>query len=198
MSVPMVFTVDGMLEHFIAEGGDVSAEDLRIALGRVGRNAGPALLAKLSDANLLELTVLAMFVGDVWNAAEYPDGCLDAWEWDSLFRIAGYTVDGEPAEQPVGTLTLYRGSAPATKANWSWTDNLATAVGFAMGTGARRRRDGTVWQAAVEPWRLYARNHGPDGRSGHEYVVDTEGLDILEYVPSRDQVLGYRTPTPEE
>ena len=112
MSVPLVFTADEMFLHFLFRGGDVSAEDLDIALGRVGRDDGPALLIALFDAYILEPSVLAGCVGDVWNAAEYPERCLDAWEWDALFTTAGYTVNGEPAERPAGTLTLYRGRCP--------------------------------------------------------------------------------------
>jgi len=32
-----------------------------------------------------------------------------------------------------------------------------------------------VWEAVVEPWRLLARN---TERDDHEYVVDTDGLDV--------------------
>ena len=112
MSVPLVFTTEAMFMHFLREGGDVSAEDLGIALLQVGRNNGPALLIALSDACILEPSVVAGCVSDVWNSAEYPEQCLEAWEWAALFTIAGYTVNGEPAERPAGTLTLYRGRCP--------------------------------------------------------------------------------------
>jgi len=67
------------------------------------------------------------------------------------------------------------------------------ATGYAQGTRARRPT-GTVWQALVEPWRLLARNEGPDNRDEAEYVVDTDGLDVLEHRP-HPQVLYHRTDT---
>lgn len=37
------------------------------------------------------------------------------------------------------------------------------------------REVGFVWQATVEPWRLFAHDNG---RGEEEYVVDTTGLAI--------------------
>jgi len=161
-----------MVEH-----GDPTPGDLGRALVRLGRNHGPALLGDLEAEGLLTPPAAAAHVGAVWSMAEYPDRYLDHDTWRELFRLAGYTVDGVPAERPVEPLTLYRGSVPERRANWSWSDRLDVAQRYAAG-GLGRRPPGVVWQATVEPWRLLARNAGPDSRDESEYVVDTEELQI--------------------
>jgi hypothetical protein len=95
--------------------------------------------------------------------------------WRVLFKYAGYTVDGKPAERPPEPLELWRGSVPERCTDWSWTDNRDVAQWYA--NGYRRRPQGTVWQATVEPWRLLARN---TERNEGEYVVDTDGLVLVE------------------
>ena len=100
----------------------------------------------------------------------------DADTWRDLFELAGYTEDGKPAERPAEPLTLYRGSVPERKALWSWTDNREVAARYASGN-YYRRPSGILWVATVDPWRLLARN---TDRSEYEYVVDTEGLVIVE------------------
>lgn len=176
--VPLVFTVEAMVEHFAIHGEPTGVE-LFEATGRLGRNHGPALLADLEAEGLLTADAAAVNVGAVWNGAEYPDRCLHRGTWRALFSLAGYTVNGTPAARPDVALTLYRGSVPERRADWSWTDRLDVATGYALGTRASRPI-GTVWQATVEPRRLLARNDGPDYRNESEYVVDTDGLDIAE------------------
>jgi hypothetical protein len=176
VDVPYVFTVEA-LTVFFAEQGEPTPDQLDGALVRLGRNHGPALLADLEAEGLLAAAAAAAHVGVVWSMAEYPDQHLDRDTWRKLFRLAGYTHNGVPAERPVEPLTLYRGSVPERRADWSWTDRLDVAERYAVG-GLGGRPTGVVWRATVEPWRLLARNDEPEGRNESEYVVDTDGLRI--------------------
>lgn len=178
VELPYVFTVDEMLAHLV-EHGEPTGEELSTALGRLGRNDGPALLFDLLHEGLLTAET-ARLTGTTWNAAEYPDRAIPHQTWRELFTIAGYTRNGQPAERPAEPLQLYRGSVLERRGDWSWTDRLDVATGYAHGTRARRPL-GKVWTADVEPWRLLARNEGKDNRHESEYVVDTDGLAIIEH-----------------
>lgn len=179
MSVPYVFTVEELFEHFVEEGPP-DVEQLGTARFRIDRNHGPALLADLHNEGLLDPDVAAAHVGVVWSMAEYPDAYLDheAWRW--LFALAGYTHNGVRTARPSGALTLYRGSVPERRGDWSWTDNIDVARRYAAG-GLGGRPAGRVWRAEVDPRRLLARNDEEDGRAEAEYVVDTDGQTIVEH-----------------
>lgn len=170
-----MFTVEGMLEHF-SEAGEPTPDELFEACCRVGRVPAVGLLRDLFYEGLLTPETAAANVGNIWSDSEYPDRNITHDVWRRLFALAGYTVDGKPAERPTKPLTLWRGSVTERRADWSWTDNREVAENYADPTHYRRP-EGVVWQATVEPWRLLARN---TERNEHEYVVDTEGLEIQE------------------
>lgn len=174
-----VGTVEEMIDHFSGVG-EPTGDELTAAVSRLGRNAGPPLLADLLAEYLLTASAAAAVIGDVWSMAEYPDHYLAHDRWRELFALAGYTRNGKGAARPTNAITLYRGSVPERRADWSWTDQLSVAVGYASGTRAQRPL-GKVWSAEVEPWRLLARNDGPSGRNESEYVVDTDELVIVEH-----------------
>lgn len=175
-TVPLVFTVEAMVEHF-ADQGEPGVEQLGEALGRLGRNDGPALLFDLHNEGLLSADAAAAHTGTAWSMAEYPDAYLDHESWRWLFSHAGYTHDGKRSDRPAEAVRLYRGSVPERRADWSWTDRRDVAERYAAG-GLGGRPAGQVWTALVEPWRLLCRNDDTDGRNEAEYVVDTDGLQI--------------------
>lgn len=112
-----------------------------------------------------------------WSGSEFPLSSMRRSVWRPMFTTAGFVVNGEAREQerPADPLRLYRGARPRFRRRWSWTDDLETAVTFTKGT----RDGGVVWTSTVEPRRLLARFHEPGvGRGEHEWVVDTEGLEI--------------------
>lgn len=164
--------VSGWVARCLEDG--ITAADLDIALGRVGRNYGPALLAALHDYGILTVDQLAAKIGEVWSMAEYPDRALGHDRWFELFDVAGYTENGNRAEPPAEPLTLYRGSVDNRRGDWSWTDDRTVAYRYADGQHYQRPR-GTVWRATVTPDRLLARN---TERDESEYVVNTAGLAI--------------------
>jgi hypothetical protein len=173
MTVPFVFTVEEMVEHFSVTG-EPTPDELYTACCRVGRIPAVALLVDLLHEGFLTPEAATARVAEAWSDSEYPDSHADHDVWRRLFALAGYTVDGSRAERPTGALTLWRGSVIERRADWSWTDNREVAERYADPTHYRRP-EGVVWQATVEPWRLLARN---TGRNEHEYVVDTKGLTI--------------------
>jgi len=99
VSVPLVFTVEEMLHHFL-EHGEPTSHQLSEALARLGRNLGPTLLADLEAEGLLAAEAAAVHVGNAWNAAEYPHRLLDQGTWRALFSLAGYTPQRRARRAP--------------------------------------------------------------------------------------------------
>ncbi len=177
MSVPYVFTVEEMLDHFRASCAPPSADDVETAGCRLGRNYYPALVCDLWGEGLLEPAVAAVVVPSAWSDVEFPNRTLDDDVWSLLFALAGYTVDGVPAERPEATMRLWRGALPGHRSGWSWTDDRSVAQWFAE--RVHNGGQGRVWTAEVEPPRMLARMGEGVGRPGEsEYVVDARGLTI--------------------
>ncbi len=178
MSVPFVFTVEEMLDHFIDEGVSPSADDVGTAASILGRKYYPALLFHLwGEGLLVEPAVAAVVVPSAWSAVEFPNRALDDDAWSLLFALAGYTVDGVPAERPEAAMRLWRGALPGHRSGWSWTDDRSLAQWFAE--RVHNGGQGRVWTAEVKPARMLARLGEGVGRAGEsEYVVDARGLTI--------------------
>jgi hypothetical protein len=179
-SVPYVFTVAEMIEHFI-DAGEPTPDDLVTAMLRLGRNYGPALLADIYTENLLTAESAARGVPHAWSMCEFPERQLDHGFWRRLFDVAGYTVDEAPAERPAAATRLYRGATADRRHGWSWTDDLGIAQRFATG-GLGGRPRGRVWVAVVTPGRILARIHESSRRES-ECVVDARGLAVRPHLP---------------
>lgn len=155
----------------------LTTEELEWLIGLAGRTSGPTFLAEaLSEDKITDETV-ADLIGGVWSSAEFPDRHLDRDTWRWMFDTAGFTIDGKRAARPDGPMTLYRGSVPERRADWSWTWTLDVAEKFAAGTAGRP--PSLVWVCTVPPANMLAIN---TGRAEDEVVVDTRGLQIAEYV----------------
>lgn len=151
----------------------LTTTDLETLIGRAGRAYGPMFLeAAYSEAKVTAETVTAL-VGSVWSSAERPDNDLDHDTWRWLFDVAGFTIDGKPADRPTESMTLFRGSVPERCTDWSWTRDIKVALKFAA--GVRGRPPGRLWVATVPPSRMLAIN---TQRDEDEVVVDTRGLRI--------------------
>lgn len=176
--LPETDDFDVLLAHFQATGAP-SWDALEGAMIGVGRNAAPLLLWLLSQYGLITPVVAAPAVTDAWTMVEFPQSALRQADWRGLFELAGYTDDGLPADRPTEPLRLYRGATRSLRRRWSWTDDIERARWFTARFAAYYGEPGRVWTATVEPWRLFARIHEA-GRSEGEYVLDTEGLKIVE------------------
>ncbi|WP_140403791.1 MULTISPECIES: hypothetical protein [unclassified Nocardioides] len=178
MTVPLVFTLEEMLPHFVDPDRrcDPTAEEVEIAGVRLGRNAYPGLVISLYNEGLLNSDVAATVVPSAWSAAEFPSLQLEQEEWRDLFDLAGYTVDGKRAARPGASLSLWRGAIPEHRLGWAWTDDREVAEWFAARPHNSGR--GRVFTAEVEPSRLLARiSEQRPGES--EYVVDARGLETV-------------------
>lgn len=154
----------------------LTTAELEYLIGREGRNSGPSHLADAySDGKITAATVAAL-IGHVWSNAEYPDRDLDHETWRWLFRVAGFTIDGEPADRPDKPIMLWRGTVPERRTDWSWSTDRAVAEGYANGTAAHRPQ-GRLYVMLAPPAALLCAN---TGRDEAEYVVDTRGLTIHE------------------
>ncbi|HLM20491.1 MAG TPA: hypothetical protein VK390_03075, partial [Propionibacteriaceae bacterium] len=128
----------------------LSTEQLETLLSRAGRVNGPALLFDAWPGRKISRETLAAVIGDVWSSAEYPEPTLGRRNWVHLFREAGYTADGEPAERPANALTLYRGAPYRLRRRMSWTAELARAEWFAERYNSLHpETPGAVWVATV-------------------------------------------------
>ena len=161
---------------FVDHGYAPTADELSLSCSRVGRNNAPQLLFFLDWNHLLTDEALTANIANVWSSCDGAEVRSDHDLWRDYFERAGYTVNGKPADRPTGPLTLYRGAPPEQRADWSWTDDRELAAKDASGDW-NGRPVGKVWRATVEPWRLLAGITYPDE---HEYVVDTDELDIVE------------------
>jgi hypothetical protein len=158
-------------------GHRLGAEEFTALLVRAGRLEGPALLSTAWSTGTITAATLAVHVGRVWSMAEYPDAALDRPLWSQLFAAAGFTADGRPGPRPDRPVTLWRGSVPERRADWSWTTRRSVAEGYATGTGARRPATGRLYRTVAPPTALLAYN---SNRGEDEYVLDTTGLTITE------------------
>lgn len=150
----------------------------------VGRIYGPGVLFDAWHRGDIDHDIMAAFIGPVWSGAEYPFTAMTQSCWASLFRAAGFTVDGVPADRPCGTVRIYRGSIPALRRRWSWTSSLEVARRFSLGFGNggfAGRQPGHVYAMEVDPPRILCvittRGEG-------EHVVDTRGAKITKLEPA--------------
>lgn len=153
----------------------LTTEELSWLIGLAGRVNGPGFLAEALSEDKVTNGIVAALVGSVWSSAEYPDRELDHDTWRWLFDIAGFTVDGKRAQRPTEPMTLFRGSVPERRTDWSWSRTRAVAELFAA--GPRGRGKGRLWVCEVPPESMLAVN---TGRDEDEVVVDTRGLRITE------------------
>ncbi|MFD4320475.1 hypothetical protein [Streptomyces sp. NPDC058548] len=130
----------------------------------------------LHDGGLVEAAALAVHIGPVWSATEFPDAALGHARWRELWRAAGFTRDGQPAARPGGPVELWRGSVPERRADWSWTTERAIAEEYAA--GGYRREVGRLYRTVAPPGALLGAYNG---RGEGEYVIDTDGLTIFEH-----------------
>lgn len=142
---------------------------------RAGRTNGPMILAEAWAEGEINGDTLAALLGEVWSMAEYPERDLGREEWMEMFEYAGYTEGGIPRTPPE-ELRLYRGCHPDAKAGMSWSSDITVAERFASGQ-ILGRKSGRLYTALVPGSNLLSYDNE---RGEHEYVVNTEGLEIVE------------------
>lgn len=157
--------------------GEVMDQDrFEEVLGWCGRITAPFLLAEAWDTGVVGAAEVASCVGSVWSGSEFPDSALGHPRWRELFQAAGFTRDGEPAERPDQPLELWRGTVPERCRDWSWSTDRTLAERYA--NGGFRRPTGRLYRVVAPPATLLAAYNG---RAESEYVIDTHGLDIMEW-----------------
>ncbi|CAN5380728.1 hypothetical protein BH09ACT6_BH09ACT6_18700 [soil metagenome] len=104
---------------------------------------------------------------------------LTPWAGPQQFSLMHVAYTFGPAARPAETLTLFRGSTPDRQANISWTDNLRFALNYALNPRYHAACP-HVYRAEVEPERVLGFVQLASGDPG-EYLVDTNGLDIVDH-----------------
>lgn len=109
-----------------------------------------------------------------WRIPEWPEanGGTDAWRL--AWQLAGYCADDD-VPQPTKPTTLWRGAIPRHKRGMAWTGDRDKAVWFRDRFGTSLGGVPRLYEATVDPSRVYARLVG---RHEDEYVVDTRALPI--------------------
>lgn len=160
-------------------GSTVSLDDFRRLLDRAGRNAGPWLLLDAWCFGVISQPTITAVTADVWSAAEYPQDALRQVDWLELFTVAGFTIDGRPANRPERPVTLWRGCVPRLRRRMSWTGDRELAQRFAS-EGFRGRPQGRLYETTAPPEALLCINHA--SRQESEYVIYSKGLVIREAI----------------
>ncbi len=165
----MILTYDDAIEA-ISDG----VTDWETLTDFVGRNDLPSILAEVWVD--LPIEKLAEAVRMSWVMAEFPEGCLDRWQWLEMFGELGYRHNTERVEPPA-EVDLWRGGVDPDR--MAWTASRATAEWF-----RDRWTDGKLWTATVQGSRLLAYYDGvrndESGRGESEYVIDPTGLEYRE------------------
>lgn len=164
--VPLVFDEDGMIAHLEALDPLLTADEMFTAMRRVGRNASPYMIDVLADAFPPGAPPIAETVHHAWSSAEYPEDSMEPDRWAELFEVAGYRIDGAPADRP-DKITLYRGAPEDRVQRMAWTSSQEVARRFAH-DALRGREPGRVWTITVSGDWLLA--HITD-RDEDEYLV---------------------------
>jgi hypothetical protein len=161
----------------LAAAKRLTTAELEKLIGRAGRIYGPEFLDEAYSEGKVTAETVTALVGPIWSSTEYPDRQLDHDTWRWLFDVAGFTIDGKPADRPAEPMRLYRGSVPERRDDWSWSKDIKVALKFAA--GVRGRPPGRLWVCTVPPSRMLAVN---TGRDEDEIVSDVRGLRIREVV----------------
>lgn len=153
----------------------LSLKQFEDVLGMARRIHGPALLLEARMFHVISDATITATVGPVWEGTEYPQEALTRKDWLDLFTVAGFTVDGKPADRPAEAVTLWRGSVHARRRRMSWTSDRPQAQRFA--DGVRGRLPGKLYQTLAPPGAILCINNG---RQEAENVINTHGLAIRE------------------
>jgi hypothetical protein len=162
---------------FVDHGHAPTADELSLSCSRVDRNEAPQLIFFLDWNHLLTDEALTANIADVWSSSDGPELRFDQDLWRDYFQRAGATpsTGGRP--------TVRRGRSPCIAARHRNSGPTGRgpitrelAANEASGEWDRRPVE-KIWVATVDPWRLLAGFRYPDE---HDYVVDTDGLDIVE------------------
>ncbi|MET7577855.1 hypothetical protein AB3M92_00625 [Micrococcus luteus] len=182
LEVPVITDHDALC-YWIGENLEfpITDQQLEDGYGRLGRNDQGWFLFNLMKNWAITSAQVARYAGDAWSSCEYPDRMMEHECWAELFERAGFTIDGVRSPLPTEPVRLYRGSVPERRTDWSWTDNLDVAQGYADGTRALRE-PGKVWTTLAPPSAMLARN---SDRDEHEWVINTAGLVIELFDPAR-------------
>lgn len=77
--------------------------------------------------------------------------CIPQRDWMALWKRAGYSDDGRPAERPDSPVRLWRGSTRGLRRRWSWTDDSDRARWFADRVSLLGIDVGSVWTVLAPP-----------------------------------------------
>ena len=130
--LPVYLTVERWCEYFwsrpvtLEEAGDCTVARWPYQWSRPG-------LESVVQGALTEEVMIAV-LDNHQAMAEFPDSELGRDAWRLLFLKVGYSVDGRTADRPSEPLTLWRGSVPERRADWSWTADREIAASYAAGS----------------------------------------------------------------
>lgn len=145
-----------------------------------GRIYGPRILWYMDHFKCIDAGAYPRLVSYVWGLAEFPGLSLSKSQWMRLWRRAGFTIDGVPAERPTEPITLYRGSRASHKRGFAWTDDIKVGRWFVTS----RYGNNHLYKVVCPPDRLLARIH-EEGRGESEWIIDAKALPIVELDPEQ-------------
>ncbi|KAA0109956.1 hypothetical protein CIW51_30175 [Mycolicibacterium sp. P9-22] len=167
---------DPEVTTFVFMNGSVGRECYDRLASDVGIVNCSKLLRDLNGSGQLDLADATMngVVAGVWASGESGSAsCIGCREWQTLFRLNGFTYLGVPSSRPTEPVRVYRGCTPEHRFGMSWSTEVAVARSFAT-QGMSSRPPGVVYVAHVQPEHLLA--FIDEGHDEHEWVVDPVGL----------------------
>lgn len=167
---------DPEVTTFVFTNGTVGRECYDKLAGDVGIVHCSKLLRDLNGSGQLDLASPTMngIVAAAWASGEPGSAsCIGYREWQTLFRLNGFTYLGVPSPRPFEPVIVYRGCTPEHRFGMSWSTEVAVARLFAT-DGMSSRPPGVVYVAHVHPDHLLA--FVDEGHDEHEWVVDPLGL----------------------
>jgi hypothetical protein len=172
-----------VLERARERGVQFSADEFFTLCVRAGRVEGPWLLRRAWGLRVISPETVTASIAMVWSMVEFPQKALERRDWLRLFRVAGFTIDGNATERPGEPVRLYRGCVPRRRTGFSWSANRDMAEWFAARFSAKvgtspAFRSAFVYETEAPPEALLCIP-GEAGRPREaEYVIDASGLDI--------------------
>ncbi len=142
----------------------------------VGRNDMPLRVwdAFHSNGGLLDSRRLRTLLADAWTMAEFPAVALDPFDWEEMFRTAGWVTDCRRCRRPRQPKVLWRGCGPGAERGMSWSGERHIAVKFA----GYRRPGGVLARVVAPPEAMLG--HIRHGREECEFILDPSFLGVAE------------------
>ena len=173
---------DDITRYITTQAGALRPDVFAVILDRTHPDRVPTILWHASKRHSITAAVVAQHIGKAFAHCSRPAELLTQQRWLTLFKRAGFTVDGRPTKRPQEPTRLYRAAEPQHARRMSWTPSLDTAHGYAEGQGHSQDGAGRIFTTVAQPHQVLCINDENLANPLEvEWIVDPRRLDIVEY-----------------